>query len=67
MKYEILFDKPAQKFLLKQNLTQRTRLLYAINRLPYDGDIKEMKGYSDYYRLRVVAIIVLSIPLKMIN
>lgn len=53
MKYEILFDKPAQKFILKQPLAQRTRLLSAINRLPEEGDRKTMKGYPGYFRLRV--------------
>lgn len=53
MKYEILFDKPAQKFILKQPPAQRLRLLSAINRLPDEGDRKAMKGYNGYFRLRV--------------
>ena len=53
MKYDILFDKPAQKFILKQTSEQRKRLLIAINKLPYEGDVKQLKGYSGYFRLRV--------------
>ncbi len=53
MQYEILFDKPAQKFILKQSPEQRIRLLSAIKKLPYEGDIKAMKGYYGYFRLRV--------------
>lgn len=53
MKYEILIDKPAQKFILKQNPEQQKRLLLAISKLPFEGDFKKMKGYADYYRLRV--------------
>ncbi len=53
MQYEILFDKPAQKFILKQTQAQRVRLLTAIGKLPDEGDRKAMKGYPGYYRLRV--------------
>ena len=53
MLYEILFDKPARKFILKQPQAQRVRLLCAINKLPYEGDRKAMKGYQGYFRLRV--------------
>ena len=53
MQYEILFDKPAQKFILKQPLEQRTRILEAISRLPNEGDRKPMRGYPGYFRLRV--------------
>ena len=53
MQYEILFDKPAQKFILKQTQAQRVRLLTAINKLPNEGDRKAMRGYPGYYRLRV--------------
>lgn len=53
MKYEILFDKPAQKFILKQQPENRKRLLTAIAGLPFEGDRKQMKGYKDLFRLRV--------------
>lgn len=53
MQYEILFDKPAQKFILKQTQSQRVRLLAAIQKLPDEGDRKAMRGYPGYYWLRV--------------
>ena len=53
MNYEILFDKPAQKFILKQQQEQRKRLLFAISKLPDIGDIKAMKGCPNLFRLRV--------------
>ncbi len=51
--YRIVIEKPALKFLLKQQLSQRERILRAINRLPQEGDIKPMAGYQNLYRLRV--------------
>lgn len=53
MNYKIVFDKPAQKFLLKQPSEQRKCLLSAIKKLPSVGDIKAMQGYAEYFRLRV--------------
>ena len=53
MKYQIVIDKPAMKFLLKQPLEQRERLLKAIYKLPDQGDIKPMGGHENLYRLRV--------------
>ena len=53
MQYEIIIDKPAQKFILKQPQQQQIRLLSAIKRLPNEGDRKTMKGYPGYFRLRV--------------
>lgn len=53
MQYKILFDKPAQKFIMKQPPAQRARLLAAINRLPEEGDRKSMRGYPGRFRLRV--------------
>lgn len=51
--YRIVIEKPTLKFLLKQQLSQRERILRAINRLPQEGDIKPMAGYQNLYRLRV--------------
>lgn len=51
--YRIVIEKPVLKFLLKQQLSQRERILRAINRLPQEGDIKPMAGYQNLYRLRV--------------
>ena len=53
MNYKILIDKPAQKFILKQQPEQQKRLLKAIAKLPLEGDIKSMKGHPDFFRLRV--------------
>ena len=53
MKYEIVLEKRASKFLQKQPQNQRIRILAAIKDLPYSGDIKAMKGFSELFRLRV--------------
>lgn len=53
MKYQIVIDKPALKFLQKQPQEQRERLLKSIYKLPEVGDIKPMSGYENLYRLRV--------------
>ncbi len=50
--YKIEFEKAAQKFLDKQDKTQRLRLYKAIYKLPDDQDIKKLKGHN-LYRLRV--------------
>ena len=52
MKYSIVFQKAAIKFLKKQDKPTQTRLLQAINRLPDGTDIKKLQGY-DMYRMRV--------------
>lgn len=53
MKYNILIDKPAQKFILKQQPEQRKRILKAISKLPDEGDRKMLKAHSGFFRLRV--------------
>ena len=50
--YEIRFEKAAQKFLDKQDKSQRIRLYKAIYKLPCGTDIKKLSGYN-LYRLRV--------------
>lgn len=52
MKYSIIFQKAAIKFLKKQDKPTQTRLLHAISRLPDGTDIKKLQGY-DMYRMRV--------------
>lgn len=52
MKYRIVFQKAAEKFIKKQHQKMQERLLLAINRLPDGTDIKKLKG-RDLYRLRV--------------
>jgi len=53
MKYKIVIEKPALKFLQKQPQAQRERLLRAISLLPDIGDIKPMSGHDNLFRLRV--------------
>lgn len=53
MTYQILYDKPALKFLRKQTPEQQRRLVAAIHKLPEQGDIKPMAGRPEEYRLRV--------------
>ena len=50
--YRIKFERAAQKFLNKQDKTQRLRLYKAIYRLPEGTDIKKLNGHN-IYRLRV--------------
>ena len=53
MKYKIEFDKRAIKFVEKQPKPQRERLFRAIYKLPDVGEIKQLQGSKEYYRLRV--------------
>ena len=53
MQYRIEIDKITVKFITKQPKPQRERILKAIYKLPETGDIKQMQGYTGYYRLRV--------------
>jgi len=50
--YKIIFEKKAAKFFISQPSQQKKRLARAIYRLP-DGDVKTIKGYKNFYRLRV--------------
>lgn len=51
--YQIIIKKPAKKFIDKLPLQEKRRILFAIQQLPHDGDIKKMQGNGEYYRLRV--------------
>ena len=53
MKYKIVLDKPAEKYIRKQQKKQQERLIRAIHQLPDIGDIKPMSGHTDLFRLRV--------------
>lgn len=53
MSYQIIIDRAARKFILKQPPAQQKRLIAAIYKLPNEGDIKAVKGYEGRYRLRV--------------
>ena len=51
-RYRIEFDKQALKYLQKQPRKHQERLLKAIYHLP-EGDVRQLKGYSHRFRLRV--------------
>lgn len=53
MSYQIVYEKAAVKFLRKQSQEQQKRLIAAIHKLPYEGDVKPMAGHPGEYRLRV--------------
>ena len=52
MRYRIIIDKRAEKFIRKQAERVQERLLKAIYKLPEGTDIKKLKG-SELFRLRV--------------
>ena len=58
MKYKIVFQKAAEKFLKKQDRKTQERLMSAISQLPKGTDIKRLQGY-DLYRMRIGSIRVL--------
>lgn len=51
--YKIVIKKAAKKFIDKQPPKQQERILSAVKRLPYEGDIDVYKAHDGYYRLRV--------------
>ena len=53
MNYKIELEKSAQKFLRKQDRTTQKRILQALSKLPYEGDVKPLKGDRETYRLRI--------------
>ncbi|MBE6845449.1 MAG: type II toxin-antitoxin system RelE/ParE family toxin [Ruminococcus sp.] len=53
MSYKIILEKRARKFIEKQPINQQKRILKAVMCLPDNGDIKQLKGDTGYYRLRV--------------
>ena len=53
MKYQIVVERPAEKFISRLPRPEKERVLRAIARLPDAGDIKRMQGSTDLYRLRV--------------
>ncbi len=52
MKYKIIIQKAAEKFLKKQPRKNQERLLIAIYKLPEGTDIKKLQGHN-IYRMRV--------------
>lgn len=53
MNYEIQIERKALKFINKQPQDQKRRILSAISKLPERGDIKQLRGESGAFRLRV--------------
>lgn len=55
MKYKIVIEKLAEKFIIKLPKPEKERVLKAIYQLPEGNDIKELKGKKNkgLYRLRV--------------
>lgn len=53
LKYNIVLQKAAEKFIKKQNRQQQEKLLKLIALLPDGKDVKKLKGYDSHYRLRV--------------
>ena len=53
MSFKIVYEKPAVKFLKRQPPEQQKRIISAIHKLPYEGDIKSMQGFQNLYRLRI--------------
>ena len=52
MKYRIIIEKRAEKFIRKQEKKEQERLLNAISKLPEGTDTKKLKG-SELFRVRV--------------
>ena len=53
MKYHIVVEKWAAKFIRKQQPAQQKRIMQALAQLPFAGDIKPMAGSEGFDRLRV--------------
>lgn len=55
MKYSIVIEKIAERFIMKLPRPEKERVLKAIYKLPDEGDIKRLRGLQNagLYRLRV--------------
>ena len=51
--YTIEIKKLAKKFIERQPKKQQERILKAVYKLPYEGDIDTLSGHDDVFRLRV--------------
>ena len=56
MKYKIVVEKRAAKFIRKQQPAQQKRIIEALAQLPFIGDIKPMAGMGGFYRLIAVCV-----------
>ena len=53
MKYRIVIERPARKFIQKQPRDQQERIVAARYKLPYEGDIFPIRGQKGSYRVRI--------------
>ena len=55
MRYTILIEKRAEKFIGKLPGPDKERVIHAIYKLPFEGDVKQLSGSKNkgYHRLRV--------------
>jgi len=55
VKYTVVLEKPAEKFIMRLAQPEKERVLKAIHKLPFEGDIKRLNGRKSkgLYRLRV--------------
>ena len=55
MSYSVIVEKPVKKFLARLEKTERDRILTAIRKLPFEGDIRPLQGGNNagLFRLRV--------------
>lgn len=55
MSYQIIIEKPAEKFIMKLPKPEKERVLREISKLPERGDIKALQGKRSkgFFRLRV--------------
>jgi mRNA interferase RelE/StbE len=53
MIYRIKIKKAAQKFIERQSKDTQLRLYAAISKLPFEGDIKQLKNQNNRFRLRL--------------
>jgi len=55
MKYDIIIENLAEKFIMKLPRSEKERILKTIYKLPNGTDIKQLKGKKSkgFYRLRV--------------
>ena len=51
--YQILIKKKAKKFIDKLPVTEKQRIIKAIEKLPEGEDVKKLRGYEGIFRLRV--------------
>lgn len=51
--YQFVIQKKAKKFIDKLSKNEKINIINAIEKLPYIGDIKPLKGHTGLMRLRV--------------